>query len=144
MTTELVDRLANHKTIGAAPREELAWLASHGDVRKLQVGDLLTKKGVEVEGLYVVLCGRLAMFVDRGAGPNKIMEWREGDVTGILPYSRLVSPPGDSLAQEPTEIFAFHRSEIPGMIRECHELTSNLCARHAGSRASLQCERPAQ
>ena len=51
-----------------------------------------------------MLSGRIAMFVDRGAGLHKIMEWREGDVTGLLPYSRLVSPPGDSVAQEPSTI----------------------------------------
>ena len=28
--TDLVDRLAGHKTVGAAPREELEWLAAHG------------------------------------------------------------------------------------------------------------------
>jgi len=28
--SELVDRLANHRTLGAAPRQDLAWLAAHG------------------------------------------------------------------------------------------------------------------
>src|SRR6478609_3733430 len=107
--TELVDRLAEHKGLGAAPREELEWLASHGSLRQLQAGDVLTAKGALVEGLFVVLAGRLAMFVDRGAGLHKIMEWREGEVTGLLPYSRLVGPPGDSVAQEPTAILVVHR-----------------------------------
>jgi signal transduction histidine kinase len=124
--TELVDRLAEHKGLGAAPREELGWLASHGSVRELQTGDVLTPKGTLVEGLFVVLSGRLAMFVDRGAGLHKIMEWRQGDVTGLLPYSRLVSPPGDSVAQEPTTVLAVHRDHLRAMTRECYEITSIL------------------
>jgi signal transduction histidine kinase len=124
--TELVDRLAEHKGLGAAPREELAWLASHGSVRELQTGDVLTPKGTLVEGLFVVLSGRLAMFVDRGAGLHKIMEWRQGDVTGLLPYSRLVSPPGDSVAQEPTTVLGVHRDHLRAMTRECYEITSIL------------------
>ena len=92
--TDLVDQLAAHKTLGAAPREELAWLASHGSLRQLNTGEVLTAKGVRPEGMFVVLSGRIAMFVDRGAGLHKIMEWREGDVTGLLPYSRLVEPTG--------------------------------------------------
>ena len=123
---DLVDRLTAHKTLGAAPREELAWLAAHGSLRHLDAGDVLTSKGVRVEGLFVVLSGRIAMFVDRGAGLHKIMEWREGEVTGLLPYSRLVSPPGDSVAQEPSTILAVHRDHLPAMIRECHEITSIL------------------
>ena len=71
----LVDRLTAHKALGAAPREELAWLASHGNLRQLDTGDVLTVKGVRPEGLFVVLAGRFDMFVDRGAGPRKIMEW---------------------------------------------------------------------
>ena len=48
--TDLVDRLMEHKTLGAAPREELAWLASHGSLRQLNAGDVLTAKGARVEG----------------------------------------------------------------------------------------------
>jgi signal transduction histidine kinase len=123
---DLVDRLAAHKTIGAAPREELAWLAAHGALRQMNAGEVLTAKGASVEGLFVVLSGRIAIFVDRGAGPRKTMEWRGGDVTGVLPYSRLVSPPGDTCAQEPSAVLAVHRDHFPAMIRECHHLTSIL------------------
>ena len=123
---DLVDRLAAHRTIGTAPREELAWLASHGSLRHLDTGDMLTAKNVKVENLYVVLSGRIAIYVDRGAGLHKIMEWRDGDVTGLLPYSRLVKPPGDTVAQEPSAILAVPRDDFRAMIRECHEVTSLL------------------
>lgn len=125
-SADLIDRLAEHKTLGSAPREELAWLASHGTLRQLDAGDILTAKGSQVAGLFVVLSGRLAMMVDRGAGPHKIMEWREGDVTGLLPYSRLVSPPGDAVAQEYSTILAMHRDHMRALTRECHDITTIL------------------
>jgi signal transduction histidine kinase len=124
--TDLVDRLAAHETVGKAPREELAWLAAHGRLWHLAEGDRLVAAGTPVEGLWVVLTGRLAIFVDHGAGRNKVMEWRAGDVSGALPYSRMVNSPGESLAQEPTDIFAIDREHFPRMIRECHQLTSIL------------------
>ena len=124
--TDLVDRLGEHKTLGAAPREELAWLASHGSLRHLDAGDVLTAKGARVEGLFVVLSGRIDISVDRGAGPKKIMEWRGGDVTGLLPYSRLVSPPADTIAQEPTEILAVPGDCLRAMTHECYEITAIL------------------
>ena len=122
----LVDRLAAHRTLGPAPREELAWLAARGSLRRLNSGDVLTVKGVRPEGLFVVLAGRFSMFVDRGAGPRKIMEWREGDVTGLLPYSRVTSPPGDSVAQEPSEILAVHGGHLHALAKECYAVTSIL------------------
>jgi signal transduction histidine kinase len=124
MTRELIDRLGEHRTLTSAPREELEWLIAHGSVRKLDTGDLLSKKCQPVESLYIVLSGRVALFVDRGAGPSKAVEWREGDVTGVLPYSRLVTPPGDVFALEPAEVFAVPRSHLGQMTRECCEVTS--------------------
>jgi signal transduction histidine kinase len=124
--TDLVDRLAAHRTLGTAPREELAWLASHGSLRHLDPGEVLTAKGHTVEGLYIVLSGRISIFVDRGSGVQKMVEWRPGDVTGFLPYSRLTSPPGDTIAQEPTEVLALHRDQMPDMIRACQTVTTIL------------------
>lgn len=123
---EIVDRLAEHKTLSGAPREELAWLAAHGSVRQLAGGDVLSSKGATVEGMFIVLSGHIAIFVDRGAGRHKMMEWRGGEIAGLLPYSRLVSPPADSVAQEPSTILAVSRDRMPEMIRECHAITSLL------------------
>ena len=125
-TNDLIDRLAAHKTLGKAPRAELEWLVAHGALRHLNEGEVLTAKGVPVAGLFVLLSGHVAIFVDRGAGRHKAMEWRAGDVGGMLPYSRLVSPPGDSIAQEPSEILAIPRDDLAALIRDCHEITSIL------------------
>jgi signal transduction histidine kinase len=127
MPTDLVERLVEHRTLGAAPRSELVWIAERGGVRRLAAGDVLSGKAAgRVEGLFAVLSGRAAIHVDRGAGRHKLAEWRAGDVTGMLPYSRLVAPPADSVAQEDSEIFVLHRDHLPALIRECPELTTVL------------------
>ena len=123
---ELVERLAQHRMLGSAPREELEWLAEHGVLRSLAVGDVLSHKGQPVEGMYPILSGRLAIFIDRGAGPQRMTEWRGGDVTGTLPYSRLVKPPGTVIAEEPTEILALPRERLPEMTRVCFQITTIL------------------
>jgi signal transduction histidine kinase len=123
---DLIERLVAHKTLGSAPREELKWLATHGTLRSLSVGELLSAKGAEVEALHVVLTGHVIHCVDRGAGPVKVIEWRGGDVTGLLPYSRLRTAPGNSIVQEPTEILGLHRNLLRELIEECHEITSIL------------------
>ncbi len=123
---DLVNRLAAHKTLGTAPSEELTWLASKGFLRQLNPGDVLTARGTRPEGVFVVLSGRLAIFVDRGAGPRKIMEWSAGDVTGLLPYSRVVSAPGDVVAQEPCEVLELQADHGRELIEKCHEITAIL------------------
>ena len=123
---DLIDRLALHRTVGAAPREELEWIASRGILRQMQPGQVLTAKGTRPEGLVVLLSGSLSMSVNRGAGPRKVMEWRAGDVSGVLPYSRVNAPPGDSMAQELSEILLLPAEHIRDMAKHCPELTAIL------------------
>ncbi len=126
MTATLIDQLTRHRTLGGAPREELAWLATHGSFRDLSAGEVLSAKGQPVDGMFIVLSGHVAISVDRGSGLHRVMEWREGDVTGLLPYSRMVTPPGDSVAQVPTAVLSIGRAELGEMIRECHHVTTCL------------------
>jgi len=122
----LIERLAAHRTLGAAPREQLAWVAEHGELREYPVGLTLFRTGERLAELFVVLSGRFSIHVQRGAGWRKVMEWRGGDVSGLLPYSRMTSTPGDSRTEEPTEVVAVHRDLFPELTRNCHELTAIL------------------
>jgi signal transduction histidine kinase len=127
--TDLVDRLAKHRTLGAAPREELAWLAARGHVHSLAVGEQLAHTGMPVEGMYAILSGRMAIYLDKGGAPKKLADWKAGDVTGLLPYSRLVNSPGNSYGQEPTDVFILPREHMHSMPLECPELTAILVHR---------------
>jgi signal transduction histidine kinase len=124
LESSIQDRLAAHRLLSGAPPDQLAWLAARGRLVHLEAGGMVSPKGGTVRGLYIVLSGRMSIHIDRGAGPHKVMEWRAGDVGGILPYSRLVAPPGDVKAEEPTELWMIPREEFPALIRECHELAS--------------------
>jgi signal transduction histidine kinase len=125
-TEELVDRLTSHRTIGNAPREELGWIATHGSLRHLQPGEVVTRPDEVVDGLYILFSGRMATWVSRGTWKRKVMEWQGGDVTGILPYSRLQNAPGDTIVEEPAEALMLTREDLPGLIRNCYEVTAIL------------------
>jgi signal transduction histidine kinase len=74
-----------------------------------------------------VLEGHLTIHVDRGAGMHKVAEWRAGDVSGILPFSRMHGASfGDIVAEEETMVFTVGREHNPEKIRECYELTAVL------------------
>jgi signal transduction histidine kinase len=126
MAAPLLERLIAHRTLSAVPREQLEWLAASGELRTLEPGEILTASTGPVKGLFVVLDGHLLIRVDRGAGPRIVMEWHGGDVTGVLPYSRIKAPPGNVVAEERTDILWLDREHLPKMIRECHELTAVL------------------
>ena len=118
MENSILDRLSAHRLLVGAPPDQVAWLAAHGRLIHLEPGDVLSVKGKPVLGLYIMLSGHMSIHIDRGAGPHKVMEWRGGDVGGVLPYSRLVAPPGDVKVEVPTEIFMIPREDLPA--RELH------------------------
>jgi signal transduction histidine kinase len=126
MSASLVERLAAHRTLSAVPRSQLEWLAATGHEHTLEPGDILTPSTGPVKGLYVVLEGHFSIRVDRGAGPRIVMEWRGGDVTGMLPYSRIKAPPGDVVAEERTQVLMVDAADVGRLPRECPELTAVL------------------
>ena len=125
-TDELVARLSSHRTIGGAPRNEILWIATHGTVHHYRRGEVVSRPTEPVRGLYVILSGRMSILVDRGTVRRKVMEWQTGEVTGVLPYSRTVNPPGDTIVDEPSEVVAILREELPDLIRNCPEVTAKL------------------
>ena len=117
---------AKHKTLGAVPREELEWLASHGALRELNTGDVRAQKASRSKACSSCWPGTSQYLSIAEPGCTKFWNWREGEIAGLLPYSRMVTPPGDSVAQEPSLILAIPRECLRAMTRECHEITSIL------------------
>jgi len=123
---EMVRRLKAHRTLGAAPDAELAWLAAHGVVRLfakgsvfVATGDTVGKTYRAIEGLHALLSGHLSIYVDKGEGRHKVMEWLPGDVSGMLPFSRMKASPGDVIFEEQSEILTVYKEHFPELIREC-------------------------
>ena len=105
----LVDRLEGLSNLSEIPRVELEWLAEYGELEVYEPGAVVAPEGQPVDRLWVVLSGHTAVNVDRGAGPRRIMEWRSGEVSGMLPYSRMTAPPGDNYVEERSELLTIHR-----------------------------------
>jgi signal transduction histidine kinase len=126
--SEIVRRLTAHRLLSAAPQGELTWLASHGSLRRCVAGDMLAPKSQPTVEMFVVLTGGIVQYLDGSTtgGRRKFMEWRAGEVTGLLPYSRMAAPPGDSVIEEPTELLVIQRASFPELIRECPTVTTML------------------
>ena len=121
---DLVARLAGLPGVSGLPREELEWLVERGSFETLEAGVVLAPKGRRVEKLWIMVSGRVTVRVDRGAGPRTVIEWGPGDVTGMLPYSRMVAPPGDVRTEEASEVVALSDEHFPEMIHECPMFTA--------------------
>jgi signal transduction histidine kinase len=125
-TEELIERLTSHRTIGSAPREELEWIVRHGLFVRIPQGEIVARQTEPVDSLHILLAGRIAIYTQRGRGMRKTMEWKAGDVSGILPFSRMVNPPGDTIVEEPTESIMLTRADLPDLVRNCYHVTATM------------------
>jgi len=121
----LVDRLAALPPLREIPREELEWLAEHGELMTFQPGSVVSATGEAIDRLWIVLEGNVEIAVDRGTGPKRVMSWRTGDVSGKLPFSRMVGSPGDNVVVEPTEVLGVHVKHAPELVRRCPGFTAH-------------------
>ena len=122
----LVDRLAAHKMLAGIPRSELEWLATHGELLSLKVGEVADQKGRPPDRMIIQLTGTASLFVDRGTGRRHLIDTHGGDIAGLLPYSRMSMPPSDVVVTEDVEALAIHREQFHEMIRECPTLIEML------------------
>jgi signal transduction histidine kinase len=125
MATNLVDRLASLSNLEGIPRKELRWLVEHGHYAVYEVGTVIGPKGKRVDNLWIILSGKIAIRVDRGVGPKLVTDWQTGEVSGMLPYSRMKGPPGDNYIEEKAELLAINVKIFPQMINHCPTLARN-------------------
>jgi signal transduction histidine kinase len=114
----LRERLASVPDLGALPREELEWLVTHGRLKVFEPG-IMYSPGQDADDLFIILSGRIAVHVDRGLGPRRVMEWTAGQITGRLPFSRMEKVQSDIVAEGTTEIFLLHQDHFPELIYRC-------------------------
>jgi signal transduction histidine kinase len=123
---DLLARLTAHRAIGNVPQVELEWLIAHGTLESYEPGQVIARKGEPVEGLYLILTGHVSHFMDQGGTWRKVMDWHDGDATGLLPYSRMTAAPGNSVIQERTDVLRVAGEHLPALPVECPQVTAAL------------------
>jgi signal transduction histidine kinase len=124
MATHLIDRLASLSNLAGIPRKELEWLVEHGQFAVYELGTVIGPKGKRVDYLWIIVSGKISIRVDRGVGPRLVTEWETGEVSGMLPYSRMSGPPGDNYIAEKAELLAIPVKLFPQMINNCPSFTT--------------------
>jgi signal transduction histidine kinase len=97
---------------------------AHSTFEAHEAGDVIGPRGKRIEKLWLVVSGHIAIRVDRGAGPRLVTEWHAGEVSGMLPYSRMKAPPGDNYCAEKTELLAIHEECFPELVHLCPLFTA--------------------
>jgi signal transduction histidine kinase len=96
--------------------EERLWLARNGQEYVAQAGDILFEEGAPAEHMVLILKGEIHVRRQRG-GPMALFIGRTGQITGILPFSRMISYGGQGFAVSPVWGLLIPRSAFPEMLQ---------------------------
>lgn len=104
------------------PLEQLDWLVEKAEVVELLPGDLLFQKGDPADHMYVVMEGQLEVNLEQNGQVRTAFIFRRGDITGLLPFSRLTHASARGAASQHTHILALHRSHFPELEKSHSDL----------------------
>ncbi len=107
------------------PEDQIAWFISRAEEMNLKAGATYFRQGDPPDAMYVILAGQLT---GRGelAGETAVFELNAGDVTGLLPFSRMKKFTVGVRAETETRALKFPSSAFPELVQKMPELTQRL------------------
>jgi len=126
MGTVYLSQLQENPVIGHLPEDQLNWLLDKSEIRCLQPGDKAFSPGDPTDHMFIILEGKMRLWMDQNGTSREIGRMEKGDVSGLLPYSRLKSSRATGVILESMTLLAFHRDHMPELIRDHYELTAAL------------------
>ncbi len=123
---EVLSALQSFEVLSGVPDEDLLWLIDHSELRSFEVGELMFEKGSPVDYMIVLLEGKLHLTLNLN-GKNRAMgHFSKGDITGLLPYSRMKEGLGYGKVEEKVLALYTHRDDFREMICDHHDLVQPL------------------
>ena len=111
------------------PEDHLDWFCDHGERVVLGEGDHMFERGEPATSLWVVVRGIIQGFEEIGGQWLLVATTLPGDVTGMLPFSRMTHYPRYTVASEPSEVLRLDASLFREMLDVSHEVARRLVAR---------------
>ena len=117
--------LLNVPVFADLPEDQLAWFLTQSQELQLKPGEAYSRQGDPANAMFVLLEGDFQL---RGeiSGENIVMDLKAGDVTGVLPFSRMKQFPVTSRAVTDGRALRFPASSFQELVQKMPELTTRL------------------
>jgi signal transduction histidine kinase len=123
---ELLAELLKIRVFEGEPREELLWFISQCQEHHVATGEIIMRAGDPAEFMMVMLKGEMRARNEHGSADGPVFVVTAGDVTGMLPFSRLKVISVTGRAVLPTHFLGFPVSQFPELFKRLPELVRRL------------------
>ena len=107
------------------PDDQIEWFISQSQEMSLKAGDVYSRQGAPADAMFVILEGQVQWRGERG-GETFVFDVEAGDVTGVLPFSRMKQFGVNGRAVTDTRALRFPASKFPELVQKMPELTQRL------------------
>ena len=112
-------------TFADLPDEQISWFLSQAQEIHLKSGDIYARQGDPADAMFVILEGQFQWRGELG-GETVVLASKLGDVTGVLPFSRMKQFTVTGRAITDGRILRFPASLFPDLIQRMPELARRL------------------
>ena len=107
------------------PDDQIAWFIGHAEDLRLKAGDTYFRQGDPADAMFVVLEGQLQARGELG-GETIVIAMKPGDVTGVLPFSRMKQFAVGARAVTDARVLRFPSLLFPDLVQKMPELAQRL------------------
>ena len=111
------------------PDDDLAWLAGVAEEQTFEAGETPFRRGDTAESMYAVLDGGFQIFTFNGPQRTLFGTVRAGEVSGLLPFSRMETFAGEGTALASTRIATVHQRHFGEMLSRMPDVGKRLVGR---------------
>ena len=107
------------------PDDQIAWFLSQAQEMNLKAGDTYARQGDPADAMFVILDGHLQGRGELG-GETFVFDLEPGDVTGLLPFSRMKQFTVSGRAVTDSHALRFPATLFPELVQKMPVLTQRL------------------
>jgi signal transduction histidine kinase len=107
------------------PDDQIDWFIGQSEEMNLRAGDVYARQGDPADAMFVILAGQLQGRGELG-GETFVFDLEPGDVTGLLPFSRMKQFTVSGRALTDSRALRFPASLFPELVQKMPELTKRL------------------
>jgi len=123
---QLVAQLRKIEVFADLPQDDLPWFVSVSEEHRAAVGEAIMREGDPPSFMMVMLEGEMRARAEHGPPDGPVFTIGSGDVTGMLPFSRLKVISVTGRAVRPCHYLGFPVTEFTELYRRMPELTRRL------------------
>ena len=108
------------------PAEVLDWLLQAGELRQYADGETIVQTGEPASHMMGLVVGAMQYYRLGSGQQGPVFRVEAGQITGVLPYSRLQTAKGQGIAVGDTTLYLLPRTEFPALEQRSPELVQRL------------------